>query len=121
MIFMKDLVSFADFAKLEIKIGLIEKVEIPEGSEHVYRMTVDFGGEIGKRIIFAGLKKAYEVKDLEGKQGVFVVNLEPKKMPAFSAGKMGEESQGMLLAVDVEGEPVMLVSEKEVPKGSVVR
>jgi len=113
MIFMKDLVSFADFAKLEIKIGLIEKVEIPEGSEHVYRMTVDFGGEIGKRIIFAGLKKAYEVKDLEGKQGVFVVNLEPKKIG-------GLESKGMLLAAEEEGAVSLLVLDKDIPSGAKV-
>ena len=111
---MKDEVSFAQFSQLDIRVGTIEKVEIPSGSEHVYKLTVDLGGEIGKRTIFAGLKKAYSEEDLKGKQGVFLVNLEPKKV-------MGEDSEGMLLAADVDGEPVMLAPLQTVVEGSIVR
>ena len=77
----------------------------------MYRLTVDFGKEIGERTIFSGLKQTYEVKDLDGKQVVFVVNLEPKKV-------MGEESQGMLLAVDYNGKPVMIIPEERVDDGA---
>ena len=108
---MTDLVSFADFTKLDMRVGTIAKVEVPSGSAHVYRLTIDFGKETGERIIFSGLKQTHEVKDLEGKQAVFVVNLEPKKV-------MGEESQGMLLAVDYKSKPVMIIPEERVDDGA---
>ena len=111
---MKKLINFADFSKLEMRVGKIEKVEIPKGSEHVYRLMVDLGKEVGKKTIFAGLKNAYKPEELEGKQGIFVVNLEPKPI-------MGEESEAMLLAADTGGVPVMLVPEKEVKEGDIIR
>ncbi len=111
---MKDLVSFADFTKLELRAGTIVKVEVPSGSAHVYKLTVDLGKEIGEKTIFTALKQTYEKEDLLNKQGVFVVNLEPKKV-------MGEESQGMLLMVDEGNEPVLILPEKKVENGSIVR
>lgn len=111
---MKDLVSFKDFSKLDLRVGTIKKVEVPSGSEHVYRLTVDFGEEIGERTIFAGFKNHYSEDELKGKQGVFVINIEPRKM-------MGEESEGMMLAADVDGKPIPLQPIKKVPEGSIVR
>lgn len=90
---MADNVSFADFTRLDLRVGTILKVEVPSGSAHVYRLTISFGKEAGERLIFSGLKQTYTAEELEGKQVVCAVNLEPKKV-------MGEESQGMLLAVD---------------------
>lgn len=110
---MSDLASFADFTKLDMRVGMITKVEVPSGSAHVYRLTVDFGKEIGERTIFSGLKQTHEIEDLQGKQAVFVVNLEPKKV-------MGEESQGMLLAVDCESKPVMIIPQEKVDDGAKV-
>src|SRR3989344_6676300 len=111
----KDKISFVEFQKLDLRVGTIKKVEVPEGSRTMYRLTVDLGEEIGERIIFAGIKEMYEPGELEDKQGVFVVNLEPKKI-------MGEESQGMLLAVcEADDQPVLIVSLKSVKNGSIVR
>jgi methionine--tRNA ligase beta chain len=112
---IKDKISFVEFQKLDLRVGTIKQVEIPEGSRTMYRLKVDLGEEIGQRIIFAGIKEMYEPEELEGKQGVLVVNLEPKKI-------MGEESQGMLLAVcETDTTPVVITPLKKVKAGSVVR
>lgn len=105
--------TFAEFTKLDMRVGTVTQVEVPSGSAHVYRLTVDFGKEIGERTIFTGLKQTYEIEDLQGKQVVFVVNLEPKRV-------MGEDSQGMLLAVEGEDKPVMIVPEGKVDNGAKV-
>lgn len=111
---MSNLVSFADFTRLDIRVGTITKVEVPSGSAHVYRLTISFGKELGERVIFSGLKQTYEVEDLLNKQVLCLVNLEPKKV-------MGEESQGMLLAVDGAERPVLLVPAEKVVEGSRAR
>jgi len=64
--------------------------------------------------LVAGIVKYYRPEDLIGKEIAIVANLEPKNL-------MGIESQGMLLAADVNGEPVILIPEKEVPPGTKIR
>lgn len=91
----KPVISFQDFAKLDIRVGTVKEVSIPEGSEHLIRQVVDFGGELGEKIIFSGIKEFYSPKDLIGRQLPYVINLAPRKM-------MGEESQGMLMAAAPE-------------------
>jgi len=56
----------------------------------------------------------YTPEDFIGKQVPILVNLEPRKL-------RGIESQGMILAADVGGKPIMLIPEREVPPGSAVR
>ena len=112
---MKDSVSFVEFQKLDLRVGKIVKVEIPAGSRTMYRLTVNLGREIGKRVIFAGIKEMYEPDNLVGKQAIFVVNLERKKI-------MGEESEGMILAAcETDDRPVLVVPVEKVKDGSVVR
>ncbi len=111
---MKDIVEFADFAKLDLRIGKVIKAEVPEWSEKLIQLTVDLGEEIGERTIFAGIKQWYEPTDLEGNLYVFAVNLAEKKM--------GEGvSQGMLLAADGTDRPVPLTIGEPVEPGTVIR
>jgi len=105
------MISFEDFKKIELKIGKILKAEKIEGSDKLLLLEVDLGNE--KRQIVAGIGKKYESSSLVGKNVVVVANLEPKKL-------MGYESQGMILAADRGGEPVLLVPEEEVEPGSSV-
>jgi methionine--tRNA ligase beta chain len=98
--------------KIDIRVGKIELVEDVEKSERLVRLTVDFGDH--KRKILAGMKKEREnPKELEGKQALFVVNLEPKKM-------MGEVSEIMLFDIGYPDKitPVLAVPEKPVPNGT---
>src|SRR4051812_35465172 len=108
-----EIVSYDDFAKLDIRIGRFVSVEPVEGSEKLYKEIVDFGEEIGTRQILSGIQKFYTPEDLVGKQGLFIVNLATRKM-------VGLESQGMLLAVDGEDKPILLVPEIEAPLGAKV-
>ncbi|MFH1643407.1 MAG: methionine--tRNA ligase subunit beta [Patescibacteria group bacterium] len=105
------MINFEEFKKIELKIATILKAEKVEESENLIKLEVDLGEE--KRQILAGIQKYYETEKLVGRQIVIVVNLEPKEM-------MGLESQGMLLAANVDGKPVLLQPENEVPPGSKI-
>lgn len=103
--------SFADFQKIELKIGKILSAEPVAGSDKLLKLEVDLGEE--KRQLAAGIADCYTPDELIGKNIVVVVNLEPKKL-------RGVLSQGMLLAADVE-KPVLLVPDKDVEPGTKVR
>jgi tRNA-binding protein len=108
---VKPAIRINDLDKIDIRIGRIEKVEDVEKSDKLVRLTVNFGAF--KRKILVGLKKEREnPKEIEGKQALFVVNLEPKEM-------MGEMSEGMLFDIGYSNDiiPVLAVPEKDVPDG----
>jgi len=105
-------VSFEDFKKMDIRVGQITKVEEPEGSKSMIKLTADFGDM--RRTAMAGLKNYYKPDDLVGKKFVFVVNLERKKL-------MGVESECMILAADDgNGNVVLLHPVKDIEVGSKV-
>ena len=52
---MKDQITIDDFGKLEIRIGTVVEASVPEGSKKLIRQVVDFGEEVGKRVIFSGI------------------------------------------------------------------
>lgn len=107
------MINIEDFAKAEIRVGLILEAAIVEKSEKLIREVVDFGDE--KRVVFSGIRKWYQPEDLVGKKYLYVTNLEPRKM-------MGEESQGMILAVDgPDGRPILVQMADDAPTGSRVR
>lgn len=109
---VKPEISFGDFEKIDIRVGLIEAVEEVEGSEKLVRLRVDFGDH--KRNILAGIKKERErPKEIEGKQALFVVNLPPKQL-------MGEVSEGMLFDIGSADHlpPALAVPEGHVPNGT---
>lgn len=109
---IKPFISFDDLEKLDIRVGRIELVEDVANSDKLLRLTVDFGDH--KRKILVGMKKERaNPKEIEGRQALFVVNLEPKKMA-------GELSEGMLFDIGfADGvKPALAVPEREVPNGS---
>jgi len=106
------MVNFEDFKKVELKIAKIIAAERVEGSEKLLKLIVSLGEE--ERQIVAGIGKQYSPDGLPGKEIVVVANLEPRTL-------MGLESQGMLLAADDQGNPVLLTPEKEVSPGTGIR
>src|SRR5579859_3471696 len=112
-----DQITFEDFLKIDIRIGTVVKAEVPEWSHWVMKLTVDFGDEIGEKIIFSGIMKFYKPEELEGKQFPFVVNLEPKKI-----GPEKELSEAMMMmavpADDEETPPVLFNLQSDVPNGT---
>jgi len=98
--------------KIDIRVGTIELVEDVKGSDKLVRLTVDFGDH--KRKILAGLKaERPNPEEIKGRQALFVVNLEPRRM-------MGEVSEGMLFDIGyADGvTPVLAVPESVVPNGT---
>lgn len=98
--------------KIDIRVGTIELVEDVKGSEKLVKLTVDLGDH--KRGILVGMKKERKnPKEIEGKQALFVVNLESKKM-------MGQVSEGMLFDIGhADGiRPVFAIPEIPVPNGA---
>jgi methionine--tRNA ligase beta chain len=109
------IVSFDEWQKLDLRVAKITKVEDIEGANKLYKLTVDVGSVIGKRIICAGIKQYYSKEELKGKKIIVFVNLTPRKMK-------GIESQGMLLAASTEGHEkvILLTPEKDIDVGSRV-
>ena len=99
-------------SQVDARVGTIESVSDIEGSNKLVRLKVDFGDH--KRTILAGMKQEREdPTEIEGRQALFIVNLEPRKM-------MGEMSEGMLFDVGYEDglRPALLTPERPVPNGT---
>jgi tRNA-binding protein len=108
---VKPVVSREALEAIDIRVGTIALVEDVPKSSKLVKLTVDFGDH--RRRILAGLKQERaNPKELEGRQALFVVNLEPKPM-------MGEVSEGMLFDIGyADGvAPALAVPEREVPNG----
>jgi len=88
-------ISFKDFQKLDLRIGIILAAEEIPDSKKLLKLTVDMGEE-RVRTVVAGIKEHYRKETLPGMQVLLVANLEPVKL-------MGVESQGMLLAAGDKG------------------
>jgi methionine--tRNA ligase beta chain len=102
----------ADVERLDLRVGTIRSVEDVPASRKLVRLRVDFGDHT--RTILAGMKgERDDPGDVEGRQALFVVNLEPKRMA-------GETSQGMLFDLGhADGiTPVLAVPERPVPDGT---
>src|SRR4029077_16511713 len=109
---LKPIVGIAAVEALDIRVGTIERVEEVPRSDKLMKLTVNFGSH--SRTILAGIKKEREnPRAIEGRQALFVVNLEPRKMA-------GEISEGMLFDIGyADGiKPVLSVPERAVPDGT---
>ena len=109
---IKPIIPFNILDKIDIRVGTIELVEDLPKSDKLVRLTVDFGDH--KRKVLVSMKQEREnPKEIEGKQALFVVNIEPKKI-------MGEISEGMLFDIGYSDKitPVLAVPEKPVPNGT---
>jgi len=109
---IKPSITFADLDRIDIRVGTILSFEEVAGSEKLLKLTVDFGDH--RRSILAGMKQEREnPREIEGRQALFVVNLEPKKM-------MGQTSEGMLFDIGYADGlvPALAIPERQVPDGS---
>ncbi|HEV2827726.1 MAG TPA: hypothetical protein VGW76_08975 [Pyrinomonadaceae bacterium] len=109
---LKPEITIAELNQVDIRVGTIVSVEDVRGSDKLVRLIVDFGDH--QRSVLAGLKQERpDLRALEGKQTLFVVNLQPRKM-------MGELSQGMLFDIGYADGilPVLAVPESNVPNGT---
>ena len=109
---VKPIVPISVLESLDIRIGTIDRVEEIPRSDKLMKLTVNFGDH--SRTILAGIKKERaNPREIEGRQALFVLNLEPRKMA-------GELSEGMLFDIGyADGvTPVLAVPERPVPNGT---
>ncbi|HET6372461.1 MAG TPA: methionine--tRNA ligase [Candidatus Polarisedimenticolia bacterium] len=105
-------ITIDDFMKIKLRVGKIVEAERLAGADKLLKLLVDIGTE--KRTVLAGIALQYAPETLVGKSIVLVANLAPRKM-------RGVESQGMILAADADGRPIVATFEADVPPGAVVR
>jgi len=94
-------ITIDEFRKVDMRIARISKAEAVDGADKLVHLTLDLGDET--REVFAGIKAAYSLQQLEGRLVIAVANLQPKKM------RFGT-SHGMLLATGPGGEEIFLLS-----------
>ena len=95
-------ITIDDFAKVDLRVALVEAAEDVPEARKLLKLTLSLGGD-QRRIVFAGIKEAYDPSDLVGRKVVMVANLAPRKM------KFGL-SEGMVVASGPGGEDVFLLS-----------
>lgn len=109
---IKPPVPFSALEVLDVRVGTITAVQEVPGSAKLLRLIVDFGDH--SRTILAGLKKERSnPQEIVGRQALFVVNLEPRRMA-------GEVSEGMLFDLGYADGivPALAVPERPVPNGT---
>jgi methionyl-tRNA synthetase len=105
-----DKISIDDFAKIELRVGLVKVAERVPKADKLLRLEVDIGSET--RQVLAGIAEAYAPESLIGRKVVIVANLAPRKL-------RGMESNGMVVAASLEdGKPVLAGFLEDVPVGA---
>lgn len=111
---IKQIATYSDFDKLDLRVGRVIDCVAPEWSDKLLEFKVDFGQEIGQKEILAGVKKYYEPDFFIHKQFVFIVNLMERKMG-------NGISQGMMLMVDKEEKPIPIEITEDASEGVIIR
>jgi methionyl-tRNA synthetase len=110
---MKDMITYDDFTKLDIRVCTIEEAEKVQEADKLLKLTVNTG--LDKRTIVSGIAQYYKPEDLIGKQFCFVLNLAPRKL-------RGIESNGMILSAEDPDGKLSLVTIKDLfANGSEVK
>lgn len=105
-------ITFEEFMRMDLRVGEILNAEKVEGTQKLIKLEVDIGTE--KRTMVAGIADVYSAEDLVGKKLVVIVNLKPAII-------RGIESQGMIIAAEVEGKATIPFFDQDIPTGAKVR
>ncbi len=107
-------IGIEDFAKVELRVGVVKSAEKVAGADKLLKVMVDIGDEV--RQVLAGIATSYAPEELVGRKVVVVTNLAPRKM-------RGVESNGMLLAASAgpDGKAVLCTFAEEIPAGAKVK
>ena len=105
------MIDFEEFGKVQLKTARVIGAEKVEGADKLLRLDIDLGGE--RRQIVAGIAQHYSAEEMKGRTVIVVCNLKPAKI-------RGIESNGMLLAAQVDGDLVLLTTDKEITPGATI-
>ncbi|MCX6628915.1 MAG: methionine--tRNA ligase [Candidatus Solibacter sp.] len=104
-------IAVEDFAKVDLRVGLVKFAERVKNSDKLMHLKVDIG-EAAPRTIVAGIAEGYSPEQLLNRKVVIVANLQPRKLK-------GIESNGMIVAASVEGgKPVLAGFHEDIPVGA---
>lgn len=105
-------INFEDFLKIDIRVGRIQEAEeFPEARRPAYKLTIDFGPDIGIKKTSAQITHNYTLDDLRGKMVAAVVNFPPKQIGPFMSEVL------TLGFTDENGHVVLIAPDKNVPIG----
>lgn len=105
-------ISYSDFEKVEMRVGKVVSVDdFPEARKPAYKLTIDFGPEIGVKKSSVQITELYKKEDLMGRLVVCVVNFPPKQIGPFisevlTCGTSDENGKVVLLGFDKENIPI---------------
>jgi tRNA-binding protein len=106
-------IAWADFEKVELRVGTVTAAEsFPQARKPAYKLTVDFGPEVGLRHSSVQITAHYTLEELKGRQVVGVVNVPPKRIGPFL-------SECLITGFYREdGSVILAVSDQPVPNGA---
>jgi tRNA-binding protein len=112
---MKEIVSYKDFSKIDIRVGkILYCQDFPQAKKAAYKLEIDFGAEIGIKTSSAQITKHYSKEELIGKVIIAVVNFPPKQIAGFL-------SEVLVLGVVSENDDIVLLElEADVSLGSKI-
>ena len=105
-------ISYDQFMEVDLRVAEVRAAEKVEKSKKLMKLTVFTGDD--ERTIVAGIAAKYTPEEMVGRKIVIVANLQPAKL-------MGVESNGMLLAASIDGEPSLIAVDPNVPAGTKVK
>src|SRR6476646_5139271 len=107
------MITYDDFAKVDIRVGRVtQALDFPEARKPAYKLTIDFGPEIGIKKSSAQIVKHYTKEELVDRLVMGVVNFPPKQIGPFI-------SESLTLGfADMNGDVVLAEPQQEVPLGS---
>jgi methionyl-tRNA synthetase len=104
--------SIEDFKKIELVVAQIKEIKEHPNADRLYVLQVDTGKDV--RQIVAGIRKAYTIEQLINRRIILIANMEPAVI-------RGEASNGMLLAASDANGMAIVMPDKDMPLGSIVK
>ena len=109
---ISETISIDDFCKVDLRVAEVKECEKVPKAKKLLKLQLDDG--FGTRQVVSGIAKWYAPEDLIGKKVIVVANLSPAKL-------CGVESQGMIVAADVDEDARVIFVDKDIPNGSKLR